>query len=236
VDIHVPGHLKEKYTEMCPIFKKTEISHDDIAEFMKVYAEEHNIMTQPYRSLIGSMKGKKILLATSLLKWYLEHGLDVMKVHQVIEFTPKPCFKLFGDAVSDVRRAGDADPNKAIIADTMKLVRCFVAGNKGWEGKQCHSGKLLKCCCCVFLFYFKCGNSAYGKCITNQITHPNVEYCSDAEASRKVNTPLFRKLENVTKNTYEVESSKKVIKLNLPIEAGFFCVTFYETLHAAVLF
>ena len=107
---------------MCPIFKNTEISRDDIGEFMKAYAEEHNIMAQPRRSLIGSMKGEKILLATPLRKWYLEHGLEVTKVHQVIEFTPQPCFKPFGDAVSDARRAGDADPSKAIIADTMKLV------------------------------------------------------------------------------------------------------------------
>ena len=83
------------------------------------------------------MKGEKILLATPLLKWYLEHGLEVTKVHQVIEFTPEPCFKPFGDAVSDARRAGDADPSKAIIADTMKVVRCcFVVGNKGREGKH----------------------------------------------------------------------------------------------------
>ena len=122
VDIRVPDHLKEKFSEMCPIFKNTEISRDDIGDFMKAYAEEHNIMAQPRRSLIGSMKGEKILLATPLLKWYLEHGLEVTKVHQVIEFTPQPCFKPFGDAVSDARRAGDADPSKAIIADTMKLV------------------------------------------------------------------------------------------------------------------
>ena len=74
------------------------------------------------------MKGEKILLATPLLKWYLEHGLEVTKVHQVIEFTPEPCLKLFGDAVSDARRAGDADPSKAIIADTMKLVSCLNTG------------------------------------------------------------------------------------------------------------
>ena len=79
-------------------------------------------MAQARRSLIGSLKGEKILLATPLLKWYLEHGLKVTKVYQVIEFTPKPCFKQFGDALSDARRAGDADPNKSIIADTMELV------------------------------------------------------------------------------------------------------------------
>ena len=122
VDIRVPDHLKEKFSEMCPVFKNTEISRDGIGEFMKTYAEESNIMAQPRQSLIGSMKGDKILLATPLLKWHLEHGLEVTKVHQVGEFTPEPCFKPFGDAVSDARRAGDADPSKAIIAGTMKLV------------------------------------------------------------------------------------------------------------------
>ena len=48
-----------------------------------------------------------------------------------------------------------------------------------------------------------------------------MEYWSDAKASRKVNTPLFRKLDNITKDTYEVESFKKSIKLNLPIQVHF---------------
>ena len=79
-------------------------------------------MSRPKRSLIGSMKGEKILLATPLLKWYLERGLEVTRVYQVIEYTSKPCFKTFGDGVSNACRAGDADPSKAIIADTMKQV------------------------------------------------------------------------------------------------------------------
>ena len=66
------------------------------------------------------------------------------------------------------------------------------------------------------------GNSSHGKTITNQLKHRNVEYCSDAEASRKVNTPLFCKLDNITEDTYEVESCKKTIKLNLLSQIGFF--------------
>ena len=34
-DIHVPEHLRDKFSEMCPIFKNTDISRDDIGEFMK---------------------------------------------------------------------------------------------------------------------------------------------------------------------------------------------------------
>ena len=66
------------------------------------------------------------------------------------------------------------------------------------------------------------GNSGYGKTIANQLKHMNVEYCSDAEASRKVNTHPFRKLENITEDTYEVLSCKKSIKINLPFQDGFF--------------
>ena len=79
-------------------------------------------MPKPRRSLIGSFSGDKILLITPLLKWYLAHGLEVTKIYQVIEYTPERCFQPFGEAESEARRAGDADPNKSIIADTMKLV------------------------------------------------------------------------------------------------------------------
>ena len=115
---------------MCPIFKNTEISCDDIGEYVKAYAEENKIVARPHRSFIGSMKRKKIQLDTTLLKWYLEHGLEVTKVHQVVKFTPDQCFKPFGDAVSDARREGDADLSKAIIANTMKLVSSqFIVGS-----------------------------------------------------------------------------------------------------------
>ena len=81
-----------------------------------------------------------------------------------------------------------------------------------------------------FILISQVGNSGYGKTITNQLKHRNVEYCSDAEASRKVNTHLFRKLENITEDTYEVESCKKTIKLNLPIQVAFFIYQ-YAKLH-----
>ena len=73
------------------------------------------------------MQAKKILIATPLLCWYLAHGLKVSKIYQVVEFTPKQCFKDFHDEVSHARRAGDADSSKSIIADTMKLI-----GNSGY--------------------------------------------------------------------------------------------------------
>ena len=43
-------------------------------------------------------------------------------MNQVIEYEPNPCFRRFGESVSAARRAGDEDPDKATIADTMKLL------------------------------------------------------------------------------------------------------------------
>jgi hypothetical protein len=44
---------------------------------MKAYAEEKGIMSQPRKSLVGSMYGEKIMIITPLLKWYLIKGLVV---------------------------------------------------------------------------------------------------------------------------------------------------------------
>ena len=121
-DVRVPEHLQDHFAEMQPIFKNTTVTRDDIGPFMRQYAEEHDIMTKPRRMLVGSFHGIKLLLATPLLRWYIAHGLVVDRVYQIVEYSPKPCFQNFGDSVSAARRAGDADPDKSIIADTMKLL------------------------------------------------------------------------------------------------------------------
>ena len=46
----------------------------------------------------------------------------VDNISLIIEYQPRPCFKPFGDAVSDACRGGDKDPAKAILADTFKLL------------------------------------------------------------------------------------------------------------------
>ena len=121
-DLHVPEHLQDHFAEMQPIFKNATVTRDDIGPFMRQYAVDHDIMSTPRRMLVGSYRGDKILLTTPLLQWYLAHGLVVDRVYQIVEYSPKPCFQHFGESVSTARRNGDVDPDKSIIADTMKLL------------------------------------------------------------------------------------------------------------------
>ena len=132
VDIKVPGewpdHFKhptmtpyQYFEEMSPIFCTSEVPYDVIGDHMQQYVNEFDLSTKPRRLLVGGLKARKILLATPLLKWYLDHGLEVTKIYQTVEFQKSACFQNFVKDVSDARRQGDADPNKAIIADTRKL-------------------------------------------------------------------------------------------------------------------
>ena len=121
-DVRVPEELQDYFSEMQPVFKNASITRDDIGPFMRQYAEEHDILSKPRVMLVGSFRGVKILLVTPLLRWYLAHGLVVARVYQIIEYEPNPCFRRFGESVSAALRAGDEDPDKAIIADTVKLL------------------------------------------------------------------------------------------------------------------
>lgn len=66
------------------------------------------------------------------------------------------------------------------------------------------------------------GNSGYGKTVTNKERHRDVKYCTEDNVSALVNDPRFRVLNPLTEDTYEVELSKKTIKLDLPLHIGFF--------------
>ena len=135
-DIEIPeqwGHdfkmtlpPKEYFSEMCPLFCNTDVGFDDIGDHMQAHVRAQGLSDKPRRLLVSGTKARQILLATPLLKWYLDHGLKVTKIYQVVEYRKKACFRSFVEEVSDARRAGDASPELAIIADTMKLI-----GNSG---------------------------------------------------------------------------------------------------------
>jgi len=99
------------------------VGRDDIGEHMKKFAEDNGLLIKPQKMLIGSFFAKKRLFITPLLKWYVNHGLKVTKVYKVIQYLPIRCFGDFSIQVSEARRSGDADPNKAVLAQTFKLWR-----------------------------------------------------------------------------------------------------------------
>ena len=77
VDIKTPSHFKNYFEDMSPIFKNGLIKFKDIGEYMQNYHKENKIPFIESRKLIGSYFGEKIMLYTPLIKWYLQHGLEI---------------------------------------------------------------------------------------------------------------------------------------------------------------
>ena len=110
------------FEEMSPLFCNAKVTFDLIGEHMQNFAREAGLSQKPRRLLVGGMKAEKILLASPLLKWYLDHGMEVSRVYQCVEFVPARCFEQFTREVTECRRMGDRDPDCEVLASTMKLI------------------------------------------------------------------------------------------------------------------
>ena len=122
VDIEVPEQKRKRFSEFCPLFVISEVPEDQIPQHMKDYKiNTGRKMIKNNKKLLGVMKAEKILLYSPLLKWYLNHGLQVTKIHRYISYTSGRPFKWFPEEVSSARRAADNDKNKKQLGDTAKL-------------------------------------------------------------------------------------------------------------------
>ena len=69
-DLRVPENLREKFESFPPIIKNRIDSRSDIGDFMKKYAGENKLMTQPRRMLICSFHLINGTIITPLLDFY----------------------------------------------------------------------------------------------------------------------------------------------------------------------
>ena len=122
VDIEVPEQLLDKFSEFSPLFILSEVPEGQIPQHMHAYKiNTGRKKIKNNKKLLGVMKAEKILLYSTLLKWYLNHGLQVTKIYKYISYTPGTPFKWFPEEVSSARRAADNDKNKKQLGDTAKL-------------------------------------------------------------------------------------------------------------------
>ncbi|GMF15815.1 unnamed protein product [Phytophthora lilii] len=136
-DIRTPEHVKEYFSEMTPILKNIEIDCNN-ENVIGTHRYEFNqsrgaARAKPARKLIGSYFGEKILIYAPLLKWYLEHGMEITKTYSFIKASSYKAFRPFMEAVSDARHDRDVDKSKEMIADMMKLVGNAAFGRSGMD-------------------------------------------------------------------------------------------------------
>ena len=120
VYIEVPTHGKGISGQSCHpmIILRNFLPYSAQVKFhqkhMMQHCIDHHAPTTSRRLLVRGMKARQIFLATPLWQWYLNHGLVVSRLYEIIEFFPVRCFKNFVDQ--------GIDPNLVLLGDTFKIL------------------------------------------------------------------------------------------------------------------
>ena len=139
VDIEVPQNLWEKFEEFPLIFINQSVGEEGIPQHMKDYlAKSGRTATPDQKKLLGVLKAKKVLLYAPLLALYHEHGLEITAVHRTINYMPQKIFKWFVQEVANMRRKGDAEAEKGLLAEIHKLLGNAAYG-KFIEAVECQT-------------------------------------------------------------------------------------------------
>ena len=106
---------------LCLLINKV-LPEDAVSNFSLDYLEKTGSKRGKGKKLVGALSAQKMLIYAPLLKWYLEHGLEITKVHLTIKYKPEVVFDWLVEKVTEERRKGDVDKNKALFADMFKLL------------------------------------------------------------------------------------------------------------------
>ena len=145
VDIEVPEELWPEFEEFPPLFINRGVPDSAVPQHMHDYLQQSGRKRFPEQSkLLGVMSAKKILLYAPLLAWYLNQGLKLTAVYRTINYEPREIFSWFVNEVANNRRKGDAEKDKALLAEVFKLLGNSAYG-KFIEAVERHTNTIYTC-------------------------------------------------------------------------------------------
>ena len=120
-----------------PIFKKADIFKSDLPPWMRNLYKQNEF---PKEQIVQAMHAEKLLLHTSLVKFYMNHGFRVTKIHKFYEYQPSECFKPIFDlcyearvqatqTVADENATADQKAAAELKATAVKLVSNSMYGS-----------------------------------------------------------------------------------------------------------
>ena len=145
VDIEVPEELWPEFEEFPPLFINRGVPDSAVPQHMHDYLQQSGRKRFPEQpKLLGVMSAKKILLYAPLLAWYLNRGLKLTAAYRTIDYEPREIFSWFVKEVANNRRKGDADKDKALLAEVFKLLGNSAYG-KFIEAVERHTNTIYTC-------------------------------------------------------------------------------------------
>lgn len=84
-DISVWSSLRENFSKMAPILKNVEVGREHLGVSMLQLARNSRYVSRPSRMLVGALRGKWVLLFSELGFWYLQQGLVITRIYQLVQ-------------------------------------------------------------------------------------------------------------------------------------------------------
>jgi len=110
-----PKTLWTKFEEMPPVFVNREVLEATVSKEMLDYLIRTGRKRTTGKKLLGVLEADEILLYRPLLRWYIEHGVELQVVYTTIEYQPGKILAWFVDEVTDARRMGDMTKRKPYL-------------------------------------------------------------------------------------------------------------------------
>ena len=123
VDIELPEPPKPKFEEMGPLFYNKKVPVEAVPQKMLDYLKRTGRKRGDGKKLVGALSAVKLLVYAPLLRWYVDHGAVITAVNRTIDYTPGKVLDWFVEQVTEVRRTGDVEKSKALLAEVFKLLR-----------------------------------------------------------------------------------------------------------------
>ena len=108
---------------MPPFFYNRQVPDEAVPQHMKNYSQLTGRKRSDGKRLVWALPAQKLLLNAPLLRWYVEHGVDIKVICRIIRHVV--CTAGEG---SPAHRIGDMYKRKAQLAEVFKVLE-----NSGYE-------------------------------------------------------------------------------------------------------
>ena len=108
-----------------PIFQKDDVHFNDLPGWMQELFLKEEF---PKTTILQKMHAKQLLLHTSLLKFYLENGFEITKIHKFYEYQGARCFAKVFKSVYEARVQA-TETHDEMKATAVKLVSNAMYGS-----------------------------------------------------------------------------------------------------------
>lgn len=108
----VPLDLREYFSDVPPLFKKIEISREDLSAEMREYCERHQLLEHPTEQLVSGYHMEDMLYYSSYIQFLMDLGVKFYNLKKFYQFRTASIFKDYLEKMSEERAKAQAEGNE----------------------------------------------------------------------------------------------------------------------------